>query len=135
MDSRLRIRRLGEGAWQIPDTMRVSASKNSLARTSFEEIAWLSRVNAGSDAQIFLALRKERHTRQPSAAPLQEFKTQLGLLQIRCVFEHPRAMSILAIGQATSACHNEEAQFRFEKPLRCNFVQSRHLHFRSAQTG
>ena len=68
MDSRLGIRRLegnGEGASQLPDTMRVSASQTSLARTSFEEIAWLSRVNAGSHAQIFLALSKERDTRHP----------------------------------------------------------------------
>ena len=107
--------------------MRVSAPRTFLARTSFIEIEWLSLVNAGSDAQIFScdAAPQRQHPSEKSIHNLVLFRSD--------VFQLTKAISILAIGLATSGSH-EETQFRFEKLLRCNFLRSRHLHFRGAQT-
>ena len=62
INSRFRNRRLwkkgGEWTSPLPDTMRVSAPQTLPARTSFEEMAQLGLVNAGSDAQIFIAISK-----------------------------------------------------------------------------
>ena len=49
-------KRVTSEASQLPDTMRVPAPQTFPARTSFEKITQLGLVNAGSDAQTFIAM-------------------------------------------------------------------------------